>query len=168
MITFTSILTDLQAAIAVVAARERALTVMLVAVWGRIARIRGRLERLIARWRAGIEVPARTSRAGKVRNSVRAAAALPIAPGWLLVQVGAAASYRGQLEHLLSQAEYVEFLAAVPQAGRILRPLCRMLGIGVPAAKLRKNLPEWGPPGPAPVMARAGLVMGPGGRFFYV
>ena len=168
MITFSSILTDLQAAIAVVAARERALTVLLVAVWGRIARMRSRLERLIVRWRAGIVVPPRKSRAGEVRISVRAEAALPIAPGWLLAQVGAAASYRGQLEHLLSQAECVEFLAAVPQAGRILRPLCRMLGIGVPAAKLRKNLPKWGPPGPAPVMARAGLVMGPGGRFFYV
>ncbi len=168
MLTFTSILTELQAAIAVVAARERALTVLLVTVWGRIARIRGRLERLIARWRAGIVVPARKSRAGEARISVRAGAALPTAPGWLLVQVGAAASYRGQLEHLLSQAEYAEFLAAVPQASRILRPLCRLLGIGVPAAKPRKTLPEWGPPGPAPVMARAGLVMGPGGRFFYV
>ena len=40
MIDFTTILSDLQAAIAVVAARDRALTVLLVAVWGRIGRKR--------------------------------------------------------------------------------------------------------------------------------
>ena len=54
MLNFTSVLTALQAAIAVVAARERALTVLLVAVWGRIGRISTRLERLIALWRAGM------------------------------------------------------------------------------------------------------------------
>ncbi|MBC7634106.1 MAG: hypothetical protein H7251_00750, partial [Acetobacteraceae bacterium] len=46
------ILADLQAAIAARAARDRNLTVLLVAVWGRIGRIRRRLERLIALWRA--------------------------------------------------------------------------------------------------------------------
>jgi hypothetical protein len=53
MLNFTIVLTGLQAAIAVVAARERALTVLLVAVWARIGRISTRLERLIALWRAG-------------------------------------------------------------------------------------------------------------------
>ena len=53
MFNFSAIFTDLQAAIAVVAARERRLAVLLVAVWGRIARMRTRLERLIAQWRAG-------------------------------------------------------------------------------------------------------------------
>ena len=183
MITFTAILSDLQAAIAVVAARERTLTVLLVAVWGRIARMRTRLERLIARWRAGIVQAPRKSRADEARASVRARAAFPTAPAWLLVQVQAAASYRAQLEHLLSQAECAEFLAAVPQAGRILRPLCRMLGIGVAAAAPRKPPPVWAPPvaqppaapppGDAPpaetrVMLRAGLALGPAGRFFYV
>ena len=35
-----------------------------------------------------------------------------------------------QLRHLLRDAEFAAFLAAAPQAGRLLRPLCRMLGIG--------------------------------------
>jgi hypothetical protein len=54
MLNFSFILTGLQAAIAVVSARERHLTVLLVAVWGRIGRMRVRLERLIRLWRAGM------------------------------------------------------------------------------------------------------------------
>ena len=39
-------------------------------------------------------------------------------------EVGA---YAGQLAHLLTQDDYQRFLAEVPQAARILRPLFRML-----------------------------------------
>ena len=38
-----------------------------------------------------------------------------------------AAVYGGQLQAVLEQPEMVELLKAAPQAGRILRPLCRML-----------------------------------------
>ena len=65
MLNFTTVLTGLQAAIAVVAARERVLTVLLVAVWGRIGRISARLERLIAQWRAGT-LPAPRAQRGRV------------------------------------------------------------------------------------------------------
>lgn len=167
MISFTAILSGLQAAIAVVAARDRALTALLVAVWGRVGRMRQRLERLIARWRAGTLLAPRKSRAGQAQASGGERTAFPTAPAWLLVQVRAAASARSQLEHLLSQAECVEFLAAVPQARRILRPLCRMLGIGAAPSRLYKPRPVWETPRDAPVVAQAGLAVGPGGRFFY-
>ncbi|MBC7635528.1 MAG: hypothetical protein H7251_07990 [Acetobacteraceae bacterium] len=169
MINFSPLLSDLQAAIAVVAARERSLTVMLVAVWGRIAQMRTRLERLIGLWRAGMLPVPRTARAGAARALVRAASVNPIAPAWLLVAVREAASTRAQLEHLLSETECVEFLAAFPQAVRILRPLCRMLGIGVKPAKGPRPRPVWQAPRPAAVMeAVTGLVMGPRGRLIYV
>ena len=172
MINFSFILTNLQAAIAVVAARERHLTVLLVAVWGRIGRIRTRLERLVALWRAGMLPPPRPSRAGEARaagRAVRAASIIPRVPAWLLVAVREAGSVRAGLENLLSEAECVEFLAACPQAGRILRPLCRMLGIGVAEVKGRKPRAVWVAPRGAPVMVvPAGLVMGPGGRLIYV
>ena len=49
---------------------------------------------------------------------------------WLVVIVARDAAASGsQLQHLLTHPEFTEFLAAVPQAGRILRPLCRMLGL---------------------------------------
>ena len=170
MINFSTILSNLQAAIAVVAARERHLTVLLVAVWGRIGRIRTRLERLVALWRAGALPAARPSRAGGGHVSVRAPSVIPRVPAWLLVAVREAWLARTQLENLLSEAECVEFLAAVPQAGRILRPLLRMLGVGVAeVAAGRKPRPVWQMPRATPEMvAPAGLVLGPGGRLIYV
>ena len=169
MINFSNLLTNLQAAIAVVAARERALTALLVAVWGRIGRMRARLERLVALWRAGMLPAVRAPRiraAGRSTGGVRAG--FPTAPAWLLEYVREAAPFGSQLGHLLSGEEAAAFLAAVPQAGRILRPLCRMLGVGVAAGKVRRPRPVWGAPKPAPVAGLAGLVLGPGGRLMYV
>jgi hypothetical protein len=168
MLNFSFILTGLQAAIAVVSARERHLTVLLVAVWGRIGRMRVRLERLIRLWRAGMLPKQRASQAGAVRVGVRAPSVLPAAPAWLVAAVQQAAGFGAQLEQMLTQDECVEFLAAVPQARRILRPLCRMLGVGVKPAKRRKTPPVWVLPMAPPAPAPAGLVLGPGGRFLYV
>ena len=170
MNNFLLLLTRLQATIAVVSARERHLTVLLVAVWARLGRMRTRLERLVALWRAGKLPKARKSRAGEVRKSVRVKSIIPRTPAWLLVAVRGAGAVRGQLEALLSEAEYAEFIAAVPQAGRILRPLCQMLGVGEkPPAPGRKPRVGWRVPRAEPMMvAPAGLVVGPGGRLMYV
>jgi len=163
---FSLILADLQAAIAARAARDQRLAVLLVAVWGRIARMRTRLERLIAHWRAGTLPRPRTSRAGEKRVSVRTPSLLPTRAGWLPELVRDALAFRSQLEHLLSQEECVAFLAAVPQAGRIMRPLCRMLGIGVTVARMRKSNQMWN--APAPAVMPAGLVVGPDGRLMWI
>ncbi len=169
MINVSFLLTRLQAAIAVVSARERHLTVLLVAVWGRIGRIRTRLERLIRLWRAGMLPKPHAPGAGGARTSVRAPSIFPTNPAWLLVAVREAGVLGAQLEAMLSEAEWVEFLAAAPQAARILRPLCRMLGVGLKPAKGRKPRPVWQMPRPERVMvAPAGLVLGPGGRLIYV
>ena len=130
MFSFSRILSDLQAAIAARAARDRVLTVLLLAVWGRIARMRQRLERLVALWRAGGQPMApvprapRASRAGQLTTMPD----YPTAPDWLLRTLGYEAVAVGlQLRHLLTEAERQAFLAEVPQAGRVLRPLLRML-----------------------------------------
>jgi hypothetical protein len=171
MLNFTSVLVALQAAIAVVAAREHALTALLVAVWGRIGRIRTRLERLIALWRAGKLPKARISR-GRVPGTPASKPVLvfPATPAWLLVAVREAAPFGARLEDLLSEAECKEFLAAAPQARRLLRPLCRMLGVGVPAPRIGRVRAVWQAPksAPAPAVPQAGLVIGPGGRLMYV
>jgi hypothetical protein len=170
MLNFTSLLTALQAAIAVVAARERNLTVLLVAVWGRIGRISTRLERLIALWRAGNLPKARVYRGriagAAVRPPVRV---FPAMPAWLLVAVREAAPFGARLESMLSEAECAAFLEAAPQARRLLRPLCRMLGVGVKAPRAGRVRAVWQAPKAAPaVVAQAGLVVGPGGRLMYV
>ena len=168
MTFITNILFELQAAIAVVAARERRLTAMLVAVWGRIGRMRTRLERLVALWRAGKLPKARKSRAGEVRASDRTKPLVPAVPAWVLARVGHVGTVRGQLEHLLTQDEAVEFLAAVPQARRIFRSLLRMVRIGVAAREPRPLPAVWAMPEDAPKMAEGGLVLGPGGRLMWV
>ena len=169
MLNFTAIFTGLQAAIAVVAARERALTVLLVAVWGRIGRISTRLERLIALWRAGM-LPKPRAPHGRVPGASggKPRSPLPITPAWLLVAVREAAPFAAGLEHLLSEAECEEFLAAAPQARRLLRPLCRMLGVGVPAPRAGRVRAVWQRPKSAPTPVQAGLVVGPGGRLMYI
>ena len=169
MFSFSNLLSGLQAAIAVVAARERALTVLLVAVWGRIGRISKRLERLIALWRAGM-LPAPRVRRGRVPGTQvsKPVSVIPATPGWLLVAVREAAPFGAGLESMLSEAECVEFLAAAPQARRLLRPLCRMLGVGVVAPKVGKVRAVWQRPKSAPVLPQAGLVVGPGGRLMYI
>ena len=133
MNSFSSILTNLQTVIAAKAARERALTVLLVALWGRIARMRTRLERLIARWRAGKLPKARAPRVAGERVSVARGAAriiFPSSSGWLLRKLGyQVAPFGPQLAQLLTEAEWREFLAAAPQAARIFRPLLRMLTV---------------------------------------
>ena len=150
MFNFSGILSDLQAVIAVHAARNRALTVLLVAVWGRVARMRTRLERLVALWRAG-KLP--TAQAPRVRAAAAARSAgakqvFPTTRNWLSRKLG---------------YEVVAFVEACPQAGRILRPLMRMLsGDPLPAviAKVKRVAPEV-----APVAEMVGVVVLPGSQF---
>jgi hypothetical protein len=170
MMNFTPLLTRLQAAIAVVAARERTLTVLLGAVWGRIGRIATRLERLIALWRAG-KLPGPRAARGPVAGAVggKPRSALPTTPAWLLVAMREAAPFAAGLESMLSEAECAAFLEAVPQARRLLRPLCRMLGVGVKPVPAGRARPVWQrPTTDAEPVVRAGLVVGPGGRLMYV
>ncbi len=113
-------------------------------IWMRLRRTGARFAKLAARVRAG-ELPAaaRTSASGasdqpsdfradrkaKRRRSVRPAERLPRGLAWLLRLVPEAAVYGSQLNHLLSDPEMVALLQAAPQMGRLLRPLCQMLGI---------------------------------------
>ena len=124
------ILSALRAAIAARAARDRALTVLLVAVWGRISRMGARLERLIAQWRAGTLPKQRAPRAVRASAPVgEGRVRCPTGRVWLIARVPGVGAYGTQLAQVLTDAECQAFLAAVPQARRILRPLLRMLGV---------------------------------------
>ena len=150
MIDFSQLLSALQAAIAVRAARDRTLTVVLVALCGRIGRMGTRLARLVAQWRAGTLPKPRPPRAPGLPRTGKTdkptiKPSYPTAPAWLLRKLGwEVASYGSQLRHLLSEAECAEFLAAVPQAGRILRPLLQMLSVDPLPEVLRKARPSVG------------------------
>jgi len=159
----SSILTDLQAAIAARAARDRALTLLLVAVWGRIARMRTRLERLIALWRAGKLPAPRPSCAGRTSTAPRSPRMkFPTAPAWLIARVRDAVPFGTQLEHMLTDEECAAFLAAVPQAGRILRPLFHMLGVSPMPAAVRRQAPMPAYPRPDAMVAATDIVIASG------
>ena len=79
---------------------------------------------------------------------------LPRGAHWLLRLIPGAAASRSQREALLREPEMEALLAADPRLVRILRPLCRMLGVHgsvtLPSRKRRA------PPAPEPSPGRTG------------
>ena len=82
------------------------------------------------------------SEVARVRASPRTVRVrLPSGRGWLVRALGwEAAGYGSQLEALLAEPEMVALLAGLPAVGRILRPLCRMLGVGPKVARVRARV----------------------------
>ena len=79
-----------------------------------------------------------------------------------------AAQFAPQVEHFLAEPELAALLRDAPQAGRLLRPLCRMLAIPVPAPlRLPARPPRPAPKARAPAVRpprRRGLPIFPVGR----
>ncbi len=101
-----------------------------ILVWTRITRVVRRFERMVVR-------PARVgaARARRGHNRRAPSGRLPSGRGWLVRELGwEAAGYMAQLEALLADTAMRAVLTRLPGAGRVLRPLCRMLG--VPAAAI--------------------------------
>ena len=155
---FTYIITSLQAVIAVVAARNHARIPLLMALWSRVGRMRTRFERLYVRWQAGTIPKPRASRAGQPRTTKpREKSPFPTRRAWLIVTTRETAAAYGQLAYYLARPDLAEFLAAVPQAARILRPLCFMLSTDLtlpgdpppPTPRPYKPPPEFRIPEPA-------------------
>ncbi len=126
------------------------------AVWGlfvdRLARLASRFETLFNRWRSNTlpkPRPPRSRAAARAETPVQAPPpALPRAQGWVNRRIPEAAPPAGQFDALLHDPQTRAFVQAAPQAGRLLRPLCRALGIKQPGW-LRLPKPRC-PPRPAP------------------
>ena len=93
-----------------------------------------RLHRAARRFYRALVRPAgvRPARARGDRQAVVRApqVALPRGRGWIVRELGwEAAGYMAQLEALLGEVASRARLAASPGAGRVLRPICRMLGV---------------------------------------
>ena len=71
--------------------------------------------------------------------------ALPSGRGWIVRELGwEAAAYLGAMEVLLAEVATRAALTEKPRAGRILRPICRMLGVSAgvtPVAVRAKRAP---------------------------
>ncbi len=152
-------------------------------IWMRLRRTGARFAKLAARVRAGAlpaatrasasgasdqSAESRADRQAKRRKSDdpadRSAKRLPRGFAWLLRLVPEAAVYGSQLNHLLSDPEMVALLEAAPQMGRLLRPLCQMLGIRLsepPSCSGRVSAPQPRPPVRPPTMARPPTMVRP-------
>ena len=97
-----------------------------------------RLARAVRRFERALTRPAGKMRAPRVRAERRdigrvRPVGLPSGRGWLVRELGwEAAGYMSQLAALLAEVEMRAVIAAVPATGRILRPICRMLGGAAP------------------------------------
>ncbi len=123
---------------------------LLALLWSRLRRTALRFARLAEKFRAGtLPLPRRRRRAP--RKVQPPPLRLPRGFAWLLRRLPQAASAASQLQHLLADPAMAELLAAAPQAGRLLRPLCQMLGVRPPPARsLSSGRPQAGPVGPPP------------------
>ena len=126
---------------------------LIVLIWTRLRRMAGRFAGLAARVAAGTASPRRRASphpaTGRPHPPYRR---LPRGFAWLVRQLPGTAAGAAQMQYLLAEPEMAALLAAAPQMGRILRPLCRMLGVRPrPTCSPRRRRPRRpGRPVPSP------------------
>jgi hypothetical protein len=135
------IATGICRALAARCATDRAIQPISLLLWGRLYPAAVDFLCLFARWREGRLQAARECRRqprAKAHAVTKQKFSLPRAFAWLVKLVPEAAVFGSQLQQLLTDPEMALFLADAPQAGRIIHPLCRMLGV--------QPLPQMRPP----------------------
>lgn len=137
-----------------------ALVPMLSLVTWRLGRIAQRLDRLMLRWQAGTLPRPRDPRAPRPAAEVRPRINVPNSHAWLVRRVQPTAQFITQVETFLADPRTQALVAAAPQAGRLLRPLCRMLAIAPPDWLRLPARPRR--PRPAPVQPAAPPAEPPG------
>jgi hypothetical protein len=144
------------------------------AVWNRVRVLGERLIALAERARSGrlraravrrdtSPRPSPQSGEGEVHEvggPTRAASVLPREFGWIRGLVPETAQFAGVLSWLLRDPEMAALVGKTPQAGRILRPLCHLLGVKAPVFLRRGYVPADPPPHLAPGSVPGGS--GPG------
>ena len=131
---------------------------LVILIWTRLRRLKARF----ARHATTSPAPAPSRPAAKrpaVSPRQSQPLLLPRRSAWLLRLVPETASGASQLRHFLAEPDVASLLAEAPQLGRILRPLCRMLGIRPPPA-LRPP-PDLRPPAPPPDAAPCARLIPP-------
>jgi hypothetical protein len=132
---------------------------VLLLIWNRITRMARLFAGLAERVRAGTlaaVAPARSRDAAPGQADaadqprVRPPGELPRHFRWLVNLVPETEALGGELCWLLQRPEVEELIAEAPQAGRILRPLCRMLGVEPPSGlRLPQRVGVQGPTDPS-------------------
>lgn len=105
-----------------------------------LERVHRRMVTLLRRLHTGTMPRLRKPLAGAAREAARQRVRksprirLPRRHAWLAGEIGwAGRGAAAQIEHMLNQPETAALIAASPQAQRMLRPFCHMLGLAVAA-----------------------------------
>ncbi len=134
---FRTILEGLKVTLGLIAHRDTTVRALLVLTWARLGRTIQRFERLVALWQSG-KLPRPRTRGPRAKRPATPKPRLPRGQAWLVrrVQDYNVNTRASQLQHFLANTpELQDFLTAAPQANRLLRPLCRMLGLTPPGGK---------------------------------
>ena len=97
-----------------------------------------RLDRLALKWQANTLPKKRPSRVGRMSEATSATPRkkpefrLGTSQMWLGKLIQPSLAYSGWLNIFINEEETRALIQAAPQAGRILRPLCKMLGVPLP------------------------------------
>ena len=116
-----------------------------------------RLDRLLARAEAHLAAGSPTNppppprpRTPRAPNPARFR--VPTAHAWLLRAIpNEAANFANHLRILFADPDMVRLLAAAPTAGRLLRPICRLLALDDPTASPQPTPAKTPKPKPAPL-----------------
>jgi hypothetical protein len=132
-----------------------------IGIWDRLTRILTRFAAILARPstpRAPRTIPPRPPAArqpapARPFKSCR----LPTGHGWLIRRLPAASPFAEELQRLIGDPQMAALLQANPGMARLLRPLCRMLGVQQPPDQRAPRpqpavhpAPEPPPPAPCP------------------
>ena len=124
-----------------------------------------RFARVMERLAAGGVFRSRTSRAGQVRGERKTARLrLPREFAWVARLGEEVRMSAAMIGHHLNRTEVAAMIAACPQAQRVLRPMCHVLGIDAPCVpklvrkrRVRNRAAEAPSPQPAPANAGQGV-----------
>ena len=129
---FAGIINGLCALLGHHAVRLRDRSVVLSLIHWRIARMVRRLDHLALRWQANTLPKPRPSRPRAKCARPAQPARLPSGRYWLIRALQPTAQFTPHIEAFLARPDTRALVEAAPQAGRILRPLVRMLGLTAP------------------------------------
>jgi hypothetical protein len=155
-------------------------------VWRRLRHLKVRFHSILDRYEAGtLPTPAclREAEAASLRRrqgsgAGRTGTARPPAPlpliewtqrfGWVSRSISRAFLRSWDLEEILEDPEMEPAVEAAPQLGRVLRPLCQMLGVRQPAwlrrpRRPRRRVPKQHPPAPEWLVNEPGAILRPDG-----
>ena len=133
---------EIRAALAVLASLFRPIAPMLMLVFYRLYNTLARLDRLATRWQNNRLRRARKRPTPERKPQAEPKPRTPSGHAWLIRLHQPLAQWAPRIELLVNDPEFIALCAAAPQAGRLLRPLCRMFGITPPAHIHRPPAPR--------------------------